>query len=106
MYPLFTAHKALPLPTGLRVTSLDNGKKVVVRVNDRGLFYEDRLIDSSRKMALAFGFTDKGTAPVVVEAIDQDNDPKLGKSPLLNDQFYLQLGAFSNPSAPKCCSSK
>jgi rare lipoprotein A len=72
-----------------------------LRVNDRGPFHEDRLIDLSWKTALALGFADKGTAPVVVEAIDHDNYPELAPASLLGDQFYLQIGAFSNPSGAK-----
>ncbi|MFT4712776.1 MAG: rare lipoprotein A [Candidatus Azotimanducaceae bacterium] len=101
MYQLSAAHKSLPLPTWVRVTNLDNGKKVVLRVNDRGPFHDDRLIDLSWKTALALGFADKGTAPVVVEAIDHDNYPELATASLLGDQFYLQIGAFSNLSGAK-----
>lgn len=101
MYQLSAAHKALPLPTWVRVTNLNNGKKVVLRVNDRGPFHEDRLIDLSWQTALALGFADKGTAPVVVEAIDHENYPEFGTSSLLADQFFLQLGAFSNPAGAK-----
>ena len=101
MYQLSAAHKALPLPTWVRVTNLDNGKKVVLRVNDRGPFHEDRLIDLSWKTALELGFADKGTAPVVVEAIDHENYPEIAKEKLLGDQYYLQLGAFSKLSGAK-----
>jgi len=101
MYKLSAAHKTLPLPTWVRVTNLDNGKKVVLRVNDRGPFHSDRLIDLSWKTALKLGFADKGTAPVVVEALDHDNYPELVKTTVIGDQFYLQLGAFSKPSGAK-----
>ena len=50
------AHKALPLPTLVKVTNLENGKKTVVKVNDRGPFHDDRLIDLSYAAALKLGF--------------------------------------------------
>lgn len=95
MYQLTGAHKALPLPTVVRVTNLDNGKKTVLRVNDRGPFHDDRLIDLSYKAALELGFADKGTAPVVVEAIDQENYPGLHLRETGSHSYYLQVGAFS-----------
>lgn len=101
MYQLSAAHKALPLPTWVRITNLDNGKKVVLRVNDRGPFHSDRLIDLSWKTALELGFADKGTAPVVVEALDHENYPEIVKTTEIGDQYYLQLGAFLRPSGAK-----
>ena len=95
MYRLTAAHKALPLPTIVRVTNLDNGKKTILRVNDRGPFHDDRLIDLSYKAALELGFADKGTAPVVVECIDQENYPELHLKQIPKHSFYLQVGAFS-----------
>ncbi len=77
MYHLSAAHKTLPLPTVVRVTNLDNGKRAIVRVNDRGPFHTDRVIDLSYKAAIELGFADKGTAPVVVEAVDEKNYPGL-----------------------------
>ena len=64
-----------------------------MRVNDRGPFHEDRVIDLSYAAARALGFETKGTAPVVVEAIDEVNHPELATS---NNQesYYLQVGAF------------
>ena len=95
MYLLSAAHKALPLPTIVRVTNLDNGKKTILRVNDRGPFHDDRLIDLSYKAALELGFADKGTAPVVVEAIDRENYPELHLTQVPKHSYYLQVGAFS-----------
>ena len=71
MFGLTAAHKALPLPTVVKVTNLDNGQSIVVRVNYRGPFHDDRLIDLSWSAAKALGFENKGTAPVVVEALDE-----------------------------------
>jgi len=96
MYQLSAAHKALPLPSVVRVTNLDNGRKVIVRVNDRGPFHSDRVIDLSYQTALALGFADQGTAPVVIEAVDEENYPGQIEVPTHHESFYLQVGAFSN----------
>ena len=93
MFALTAAHKALPLPTIVKVTNLDNGRSIIVRVNDRGPFHDDRLIDLSWGAAKALGFENQGTAPVVVEAIDELNHPELGKSKH-QESYYLQVGAF------------
>ena len=63
------AHPTLPLPSYAKVTSLETGKEIVVRVNDRGPFVADRVIDLSRKSAEALGFRRKGTAEVRVQYI-------------------------------------
>ena len=67
------AHKTLPLPSFVRVTNLDNGRSMVVRVNDRGPFVNGRIIDISRRGAQLLGFYEKGTAKVRVTAV-QDAD--------------------------------
>jgi len=64
------AHKTLPLPTYVKVTNLDNGRTVVLRVNDRGPFYSDRIIDLSFAAAKKLGYAESGTARVKVEGID------------------------------------
>ena len=64
------AHKTLPLPTYVKVTNLDNGRTVTLRVNDRGPFYSDRIIDLSFAAAKKLGFAETGTARVKVEGID------------------------------------
>ncbi len=69
MYAFTAAHRTLPLPSYARVTNLDNGKSVVVRVNDRGPFHSDRLIDLSYAAAVKLGYREKGTARVRVEAL-------------------------------------
>lgn len=69
MFQMTAAHKSLPLPTFVRVTNLDNDRSVVVRVNDRGPFHEDRIIDLSYAAARVLGFQGQGTAPVRVEAV-------------------------------------
>ncbi|WP_404377485.1 septal ring lytic transglycosylase RlpA family protein [Vreelandella aquamarina] len=70
MYKMSAAHRSLPLPTFARVTSLSNGRSVIVRVNDRGPFHSDREIDLSYAAAARLGILDNGTGPVRVEAID------------------------------------
>lgn len=70
LYGMSAAHKTLPLPSYVRVTNLDNGKAVVLRVNDRGPFYSDRIIDLSFAAAKKLGYAESGTARVKVEGID------------------------------------
>jgi rare lipoprotein A len=70
MYTLTAAHKHLPLPTYALVTNLDNGRRIVVRVNDRGPFHEDRVIDLSYAAALELDMVGPGTARVNVRALD------------------------------------
>ena len=70
MHLATAAHKTLPLPTYAEVTNLDNGKKVIVKINDRGPFKHDRLIDMSYGAALRLGMTGTGTARVDVRVIE------------------------------------
>lgn len=72
MYAFSAAHRNLPLPSFARITNLDNGNSVVVRVNDRGPFHSDRLIDLSYAAAVKLGFREAGTANVEVRALDPD----------------------------------
>jgi len=74
MYNLTAAHRSLPLPTFVRVTNLDNGATLVVKVNDRGPFHADRVIDLSYAAAARLGVLAKGTANVEVEAISVHTD--------------------------------
>ncbi len=69
MYAFTAAHKTLPLPTVARVTNLENGKSVVVKINDRGPFVRGRIIDLSYAAAQSLDMARSGTAPVLVEAI-------------------------------------
>ena len=84
MYQLTAAHRSLPIPTYAQITNLDNGSTTVVRINDRGPFHEDRIIDLSYAAAVKLGFAARGTARVRVEVIPEGED------------FMLQAGAFSN----------
>ncbi len=69
MHALSAAHKTLPLPTLMRVTNLENGRSITVRVNDRGPFVKDRLIDLSYAAATALGYAKQGTAHVRVQSL-------------------------------------
>ena len=70
MYAMSAAHKSLPLPTYARITNLDNNKVVIVRVNDRGPFHGNRIIDLSYAAASKLDYRKTGVANVLVEAID------------------------------------
>ena len=92
VYSATAAHRSLPIPTYVRVTNLNNGRSMVVRVNDRGPFHSDRIIDLSYGAAVKLGFADQGTAPVRVEAIVVPETP-------LPQYTQLQLGAFASEAA-------
>lgn len=70
LYGMSAAHKTLPLPAYVRVTNLDNNRVVILRVNDRGPFYSDRIIDLSYAAAKKLGYAESGTARIKVEGID------------------------------------
>ncbi|MFO0040413.1 MAG: septal ring lytic transglycosylase RlpA family protein [Pseudomonadota bacterium] len=100
MYAMTAAHKALPLPTFVRVTNLDNGRSVVVRVNDRGPFHADRIIDLSYAAAVKLGIHVAGTGKVEVRAIDPQH-PELAVAPAVpagarETPLFVQAGAFAS----------
>ncbi|TDJ41816.1 MAG: septal ring lytic transglycosylase RlpA family protein [Gammaproteobacteria bacterium] len=72
MFALTAAHRSLPLPSYLRVTNLQNGRSTVVRVNDRGPFHDERIIDLSYAAAVKLDFVDAGTARVHVELLQPE----------------------------------
>jgi rare lipoprotein A len=86
MYELTCAHNTLPLGTPVMVTNLENGKSVELKVNDRGPFVKERIIDLSYAAAQILGMYEKGTAQVKVEVI----------GPLIEQiqRFTLQVGSF------------
>ena len=109
MYAYSAAHKTLPLPSYARVTNLENGRSVVVRVNDRGPFVQNRIVDLSYVAAVKIGVWPKGTAMVEVRALDParpDAAPPApvaaqgnavaapGKTP--KPLLYLQVGAYGD----------
>ena len=73
MHALTAAHRTLPLPSIVRVTNLQNGRSVVLRVNDRGPFVNNRVIDVSMRAAQMLGFKDQGTAQVQVEILPEES---------------------------------
>src|SRR6202790_4107718 len=73
MNQLSAAHKTLPLPSVVEVTNLQNGRAMRLRVNDRGPFVGDRLIDVSRRAAQLLGFESIGTAPVRVRVVKEES---------------------------------
>lgn len=120
MYKLTAAHRSLPIPSYVRVTNLDNHKSAILRVNDRGPFHSERLIDLSYAGAVKLGFADEGTARVVVEVVDgTDQFPEgetavppmaIASQPIIDvpagapaepeleapTKIFLQAGAFRN----------
>ena len=72
MNALTAAHRTLPMPSMVRVTNLDNGRQIALRVNDRGPFANNRIIDVSRRAAQLLGFEQQGTARVRVEIMDAE----------------------------------
>lgn len=72
LYGMTAAHKTLPLPSYVKVTNLDNGRSVTLRVNDRGPFYSDRIIDLSFAAAKKLGYAEQGVARVKVEGINPE----------------------------------
>jgi rare lipoprotein A len=79
MFALTAAHKSLPLPTYVEVTNLDNGRSLVVKVNDRGPFHEGRIIDLSYAAARRLGVYATGTAAVEVRALTPGTDGETDK---------------------------
>lgn len=75
MYAMTAAHKTLPIPAYVRVTNLDNGRSVVVRVNDRGPFVGERIIDLSYTAAWKLDMLQQGTAPVEIRVLEPGDDP-------------------------------
>ena len=99
MYAMTAAHRHLPLPTYVEVTNLNNGRKVIVRVNDRGPFVKNRVIDLSYAAAKRLGMLEAGTAPVEIRAITPGRTPQVvttstDRSATIT--YYLQAGAFSD----------
>lgn len=73
MHSLTAAHRTLPLPSIVRITNLENGRSLVVRVNDRGPYARNRIVDVSKKVAQLLGFLEKGTAKVRVEVLEKES---------------------------------
>ncbi len=109
MYAMTAAHKTLPLPTYVRVTNVRNNKTIVVKVNDRGPFHDDRIIDLSYSAAKQIDMLRDGTAMVEVTALrpgDSTAGTTIGSQSTkpakdwrdqshLRNRIYIQVGAFS-----------
>jgi rare lipoprotein A len=97
MYAMTAAHKTLPLPTYARVTNLKNGRSIVVRINDRGPFVSNRLIDLSYTAAAKLDMLREGTTLVEVRALtvqEPDNLTRTAETP--PPALYVQAGAFAD----------
>ena len=113
MYAMSAAHPTLPVPSYARVTNLANGRSVIVRINDRGPFHSDRIIDLSYTAAWKLGYADAGSARVEVESIVPSGAPPAataapapgpGPAPPTAAKadaagLFVQLGAFSSQEA-------
>ena len=106
MYARTAAHKTLPLQTMLLVKNLENGREIVVRINDRGPFVKERIIDLSLTAARELGILQKGTALVRIsalgEAVASQVDHRrierfLPHEDFTTGDFYVQIGSFTNP---------
>ena len=84
------AHKTLPIPSYVRVTNTRNGKSVVVRINDRGPFHSNRIIDVSKAAAQQLGFVSQGTAHVKIEQIV----PGKSSTTAENKDIFIDLKSF------------
>ena len=106
MHAMTAAHKTLPLPTYVRVRNLRNNKTIVVRVNDRGPFVDNRIIDLSYSAAIKLDMVGAGTAMVEVTALGYDDPPpnqrqdapaRVKKSdPQASQEIFVQVGAFGD----------
>lgn len=105
MYAMTAAHKNLPLPTYVKVTNLNNGRHIIVKINDRGPFHENRIIDLSYTAAIKLDIVKKGTGLVEVRALEAGQPIPAGLNEgvpvktvsVSNDSsgFYIQVGSFS-----------
>jgi rare lipoprotein A len=106
MYAMTAAHKSLPLPTYVQVRNLRNNKTIVVRVNDRGPFVDNRIIDLSYSAAIKLDMISAGTALVEVTALSYDDPPAVKHqdvptrtvkaAPQPSQEIYVQVGAFGD----------
>jgi rare lipoprotein A len=114
MLTMTAAHRSLPLPTYVKVKNLDNNHEIIVKVNDRGPFKSDRIIDLSYGAALKLGMIPIGTAHVEISAIsfDKNNKPvltpnkpisqqttRLAASPRQGNLTFIQVAAFKDISS-------
>lgn len=104
MYQMTAAHTQLPLPSYAEVTNLENGRSVVVRVNDRGPFHSNRVMDLSYVAARKLDMIGKGTAMVEIRAVSSPAEVRRARlaaaqraaAPASRPEIYLQVGAFQS----------
>lgn len=99
MYAMTAAHKTLPIPSYARVKNLQNGKEIIVRINDRGPFHDGRILDLSYAAAIKLGVAQLGTAPIELHAISpgeeqNTNQPLLANKANADAPLYIQVGAY------------
>src|SRR3546814_15208105 len=99
MYAMTAAHPTLPLPSYARVTRASTGKSIIVRINDRGPFHSNRIIDLSYAAAAKLGLVHDGSGEVIVQAITND-DIRQGDYGPDADQAPAAKSAASAPPAP------
>jgi rare lipoprotein A len=95
MYAMTAAHPTLPIPSYARVTNLANGRSVVVRINDRGPFHADRIIDLSYSAAWKLGYVEAGSARVEVASVFAGEVRPAQEAQAAGGALFVQLGAFS-----------
>lgn len=103
MYLMTAAHKTVPIPSYMRVTNLENGKNIIVRVNDRGPFHQGRVIDLSYAAAKKLGVHAKGVAPVEIAVVTpRDTHPQQqpGRPHMLTAQASTQTST-GRPEMPQ-----
>lgn len=103
MNAMTAAHKTLPIPCYVRVRNTSNNKTIVVRVNDRGPFHGDRLIDLSYAAAVRLGFADQGTAPVEIEVLTpgvNDSKQRSVSIPVAESRPLVQAKPDPAPTVP------
>lgn len=93
MYQFTAAHKTLPLPSFARVTNLDNGESVIVRVNDRGPFHDGRVVDLSYAAAVRLGITQRGTGNVEVRALQPGEGNLMAQRPSRRERRAAEAAA-------------
>jgi rare lipoprotein A len=103
MNALTAAHRTLPMPSMVRVTNLDNGRQIALRVNDRGPFANNRIIDVSRRAAQLLGFEQQGTARVRVDIMDAESRQlaMLAGVAMPAAQQTAAVGQADAPASPK-----
>ena len=100
-YAATAAHRTLPIPCYVRVTNLENGLSMVVRVNDRGPFHSERIIDLSYGAAVKLGFAQQGTASVEVLALSVEGVVDRRGEPGSGAYRYVQVGSFGDVDAAR-----